>query len=253
MKISGSIVTYNNADTIKKCIDSILEYTSGKNYNFKLYIYDNASSDITPEILSTYSDKVKVIYAKENKGFGHGHNYIIKRVRTDYPFVINPDIYLEQDVMGELAEYLKNMPDIGLITPKILSIDGTEQPIPKYGPSIRYSFIGNLPGFKWLRRKYSRQDEVLSEPTDIEFCTGCFFGARTDYLKQIKGFSSSYFLYCEDSDLSKKVLADGKKIVYYPDAEAYHNWNRENTHSVKAFFRFIRSLLIYFKKWGWQF
>ncbi len=253
MKVSASIVTYNNSDTIDKCISSILESASGKDYSFRLYIYDNASSDITPEILSTYGNRIKVIFAKENKGFGHGHNYIIKRVRSDYHFVINPDIYMKEDVLGELAGYLQDNSDIGLITPKILSVDGTEQPIPKYGPSIRFSFIGNLPGFKWLRKKYSRQDEKLSDPTDIEFCTGCFFGARTDYLKKIKGFSSDYFLYCEDSDLSRKVLADGKRIVYYPYAEATHHWNRENTHSAKAFFRFIRSLLIYFRKWGWKF
>ena len=252
MKISGSIVTYNNSETIEKCISSILEETKDKSYDFKLYIYDNASSDDTVDIVSRFPE-VKLIKADKNSGFGHGHNYIIRRVRSDYHFVINPDIsFLQQkDTLGEMVSYLQDHKDIGLITPKILSPDMTEQAIPKYGPSIRFSFIGNLPGFKWLRRKYSRQDENLSEPTDIEFCTGCFFGAGTEYLKYIRGFSSSYFLYCEDSDLSKRVLLDGRRIVYYPYVEAVHNWNRENTHSAKGFFRFLRSLLIYFRKWGW--
>ncbi|MBP3234226.1 MAG: glycosyltransferase family 2 protein [Eubacterium sp.] len=253
MKITASIVTYNNAETIEKCIDSILRETEKKNYKFRLYIYDNASSDITPEILSTYSDRVKVIYSDANRGFGYGHNYIIRRVRSDIHFVVNPDIYIDEDVFGQMAEYLTDNPDTGLITPKILSNDGSIQPIPKYGPSIRFSFIGNLPGFKWLRRKYSRTDENLSDATDIEFCTGCFFGAKTGYLKEVHGFSPEYFIYCEDSDLSKKVLADNKRIIYYPYVNAYHNWSRDNTHHLKGFAMFIRSLIIYFNKWGWKF
>jgi GT2 family glycosyltransferase len=253
MKITASIVTYNNSETIEKCIESLLKETGNRGYKFRLYIYDNASTDITPELLSGYSDRVKVIYGDTNKGFGYGHNYIIKRVRSDVHFVINPDIYIEEDILGEMAEFLKYNAETGLITPKILNTDGTLQPIPKYGPSIRYSFIGNLPGFKWIRRKYSRFDEDLSEATEIEFCTGCFFGGRTDYLKKLHGFSPEYFIYCEDSDLSKKVLKDEHNIIYYPYVSAYHNWSRDNTRHFRGFVRFIRSLIIYFNKWGWKF
>ncbi|MBO4863554.1 MAG: glycosyltransferase family 2 protein [Eubacterium sp.] len=253
MKITASIVTYNNSETIKKCVESLLAETDKRGYTFRLYIYDNASTDVTPEILGTFEDRVRVIYGKENKGFGYGHNYIIRRVRSDVHFVINPDIYIEQDIIGEMASYLEENKDTGLITPKILNTDGTMQAIPKYGPSIKFSFIGNLPGFKWIRRKYSRSDENLDTPTEIEFCTGCFFGARTDYLKKVKGFSPEYFIYCEDSDLSRKVLADGKKIIYYPYVDAYHNWGRDNTRHLRGFIRFIRSLIIYFNKWGWKF
>ena len=48
MKITGSIVTYNNARTIEKCIESVLKQTAGKDYDFKLYVYDNGSEDDTP-------------------------------------------------------------------------------------------------------------------------------------------------------------------------------------------------------------
>ena len=86
MKITTSIVTYNNSETIKKCVESLLAETDKRGYTFRLYIYDNASTDVTPEILGTFEDRVHVIYGKENKGFGYGHNYIIRRVRSDAPY-----------------------------------------------------------------------------------------------------------------------------------------------------------------------
>ena len=44
---------------------------------------------------------------------------IIKRVKSDYHFVINPDIFLDMDTVGELADYAckdENLSD--LVTPK---------------------------------------------------------------------------------------------------------------------------------------
>ena len=252
MKVSAGIVTYNNSKTIAACIESILRTVAGGDYDFRLYVYDNASTDDTVSIVKSF-ENVKVITSKINRGFGSGHNYIIRRVKSDIHFVINPDITLEEDAIGRLAETLMVSPDIGLITPVILSPDGSIQPIPKYGPSITFSFIGNLPGFKWLRRRYARQDENLVKPTDIEFCTGCFFAGRTDFLKKLRGFDSRFFLYCEDSDLSVRVLRTGKRIVYYPYASVYHNWERENTRNLKGFLRFVKSLMRYFHKWGIKF
>ena len=76
----------------------------------------------------------------------------------DFHFVINPDIIVEGDTIGELVTCMERQPEIGLITPRVLNPDGTEQYLPKFGPSIRYSFIGNLPGMKFLRRKIGLKD-----------------------------------------------------------------------------------------------
>lgn len=253
MKITGSVVTYNNDKTIDKCLETVLGITKDKDYDFSLYVYDNASTDDTISIITSKYPQVKLIKSDENKGFGAGHNAVIKRVRSDYHFVINPDIFVDKDTFGTLVSYLESHEDTGLITPKVLNTDGTEQHLPKYCPTIRYVIISKFPGFKYLRRRYTRQDEGLREPTEIEFCTGCFFGARTSYLKKMRGFSNRYFMYCEDSDLSKRVMKDGKKIIFYPDTTVYHNWQRDNTGNLKGIFRFLRSLLVFFKKWGWRF
>ena len=252
MVITGSIVTHNNEKSIRACLESILRETADKDYEFKLYIYDNASSDGTLGIIHEFPE-VSVVCDTENKGFGAGHNDLIKKVRSDYHFVINPDISVDMDTIGKLTEYLKANPDVGLVTPKVLNTDGTEQYLPKYTPTVRYVIISKFPGFKYLRRRYTRQEEKLDTPTDIKFCTGCFFGASTSYLKKMRGFSNRYFMYCEDADLSERVLRYGKRIVFYPDCTVYHNWQRDNTGSFKGIMRFMKSLMVFFQKWGFRF
>lgn len=253
MIITGGVVTYNNAKTIERCLSSVLAETAGKEYEFKLYLYDNGSTDGTVEIVERLFPEVILIRDNRNRGFGAGHNAIIKRVHSDIHFVINPDIYLDMDTIGILADYLSSRPEVGLVTPKILNTDGTQQYLPKYCPTIRYVIISKFPGFKYLRRIYTRQDEELIEPVEIEFCTGCFFGARTAYLKRKKGFSNRYFMYCEDSDLSRRVREEGRSIIFNPSCTAYHNWQRDNTGNIRGIYRFLRSLVVYFNKWGWEF
>ncbi len=252
MKISGGIVTYNNADTIEACIASVLLHT--KDCDFTLYVADNNSADGTADLIKEKFPQVRVLSLAENKGFGAGHNRILREVRSDYHVVINPDIQLKENTILTLASYLEADTDhtIGQITPRVLNTDDTEQFLPKYCPSIRYCYVSKLPGFHYLRDRYTRKAESFDEPTEIEFCTGCFFMARTAFLKKLGGFNKQFFLYCEDSDLSKRVMEQGKKIIFYPHCSVYHDWHRANTRSLRGILQFTKSLLVYFKRWGFH-
>lgn len=253
MKITGSIVTHNNSRTIYDCISGILKNTKDRDYDFRLYVYDNNSEDDTVSIIVKNFPEVTVICDEDNRGFGYGHNAIMKKVHSDVHMVINPDVVVDMDTIGILAKYISEHDEVGLVTPRVLNRDGSEQYLPKYCPTIRYTGMSKLPGFHYLRRRYTRQNEKFEKPTEIEFCTGCFFAVRTDYIKKMRGFSNRYFMYCEDSDLSRRVMKDNKKIIFYPDAYIYHDWKRDNTNNFVGMKRFIKSLLVYFHKWGWEF
>ena len=70
------LCSYNSEDTIKECVDSILNQTFRL---FSLYIFDDCSSDRTVEILKTYKDRrVTVISSKKNIGTYAGKNFVLK-------------------------------------------------------------------------------------------------------------------------------------------------------------------------------
>lgn len=250
IKVSGCIVTYNNGKIIEKCIRSILEHTKG--VDFTLYISDNNSTDHTVQLIKEKFPQVIVVENKVNGGFGHGHNAVIPYLDSAYHFVINPDIFIDRDVISELTKYMADHKEVGMITPKIMNDNGTEQQLPKRNPNIRYLFLSKLKPFKKYRRIYTREDEKLSQPTEVDFCTGCFFGIRTSLYKKVKGFDSRYFMYMEDADLSRTVRKK-YKIIFYPLCYVYHEWHRENVKNFKGIRRWLFSMVKYFNKWGWKF
>lgn len=249
-KVSGCIVTYNNSDTIYECVSSILNNTG--NLNFSLFVVDNGSTDETVDIIRENFPQVKVIRNDKNLGFGHGHNKVLKFIDSEYHVVINPDITMKMDAVSELCDYLEEHAETAMITPKVLNTDGTEQHLPKYCPSIRHVILSKLGPFRYLRKQYTRENENLIEPTEVEFCTGCFFVIRTSAFKELDGFDTRFFMYCEDADLSKRIRIFSK-IVFYPYVYVTHAWKRDNTGNLKGITRFLSSLLKYFTKWGIKF
>lgn len=65
MKFSVVIPTYNRADFIKRCIDSVLEQTF---QDFEIVVVDNFSDDNTLEIIESYNDARIHIFQIHNNG-----------------------------------------------------------------------------------------------------------------------------------------------------------------------------------------
>lgn len=250
IKVSGCIVTYNNIDVIESCIDSILDKTKG--VDFTLFVVDNGSTDGTVELIRDKYSQVTLILNDRNLGFGEGHNRVLDRLDSMYHVIINPDIKLVEDSVTRLCDYMEKHDNVSMITPRILNEDGTEQHLPKYCPTVRYVIISKLKPFKYLRRRYTRQDEGLRLPTKVEFSTGCFSLIRTALFKELGGFDKRYFMYCEDADLSRRVIKCGD-IMFYPLTQVIHRWERDNTGSIKGVGRFMASLCKYFLRWGFRF
>ena len=101
------------------------------------------------------------------------------------------------------------------------------------------------------RDEYTLADILPQEPTEVQFATGCFMMIRTHVFYRMEGFDPRFFLYHEDSDLSRRAMNFGK-IVYHPEMEVVHAWHRDSSHEARAALRHLRSTLQYFHKWGWR-
>ena len=246
--LSIAIVTYNSADEICGCLKSITENT--KEVGYKLYIIDNASTDNTVELVRQSFPQVTVIETGENRGFGFGHNRLLD---TDckYHAVINPDITVDSDVFSALVGYLEAHPEAVLVTPKIYNPDGSEQHLPKRRPTAKYMLLGRLSRYlrflKPVRDEYTMAEFNITEPCEIEFCTGCFMLMRSEAFKKIGGFDEGFFMYLEDADLSDRIAQYGK-IVFNPLCRATHNWDCGSSKSLKLLLYHFASMFRYLKK-----
>lgn len=247
-ELSVSVVTYNNKSEIGRLLKSVIEYT--KSVEYEITVVDNASQDGTVEYIRENFPTVKVIETGENRGFGHAHNKMLG-VNSTFHAVLNPDIELKSDVLGELVSYLKANEEVALVTPKILNPDGTQQCLPKRRPTLKYMVLGRLSRYikalEPIRDEYTMKNVNIDKPTQIEFCTGCFMVMRTELFKKVGGFDERFFMYLEDVDLTERLSAYGK-VMFYPDAFAVHNWEGGSSKNLRLMKIHISSMFKYFKK-----
>ncbi len=225
--ISAAIVTYNGGETALNAANSILVNT--KKYPLEFYVFDNASTDDTVKILSGI-EGLKVRENKENIGFGAAHNKILENKIGKYHFVINPDILVKSDVLSDMVDFMEKNTDVVMCMPKILNEDDTEQKLPKEKPTFKTLFWGRLS--KKVRSKYVWADREITDVTDIDFCTGCFFCIRSETFSKLGGFDERFFMYLEDADLTSRAKKYGR-VVMNPNISVTHIWKRESAKKLK--------------------
>ncbi len=247
--LTVGIVSHHNRNEMITLLDSIQHYTKGIRY--RIYVVDNGAPNYDTAAFLREAYPHITVLCRENKGFGAGHNELIPYMDSRYHAVVNPDISLKDDALTALVQYLDDHPECTMVCPKITFEDGTEQPLPKRSPSYRYLVLGRLGNhikpFRKYRVAYTRADENLSEPTEVDFCSGCFFVTRTANYKKIGGFDEDYFMYLEDADFTERMHLLGK-TVYHPQISVIHHWKGGSRQSKKLLWMHIRSMMLYMKK-----
>jgi len=232
-KLSISIVNFDS-DSIDTCLNSI-------DYG-EVYVIDNSGGN--------KQFKAKVIRSRNN-GFGAGHNLAIMKTNAKYHLVLNPDMILGKGVLKKLVDHMDKNPRIGAISPKILDKKRRIQHLCRRNPDL-LSLIFSRLGIKSRRLSmYQMRDKDYGKSFDVPFVSGSFMLLRRSVLKKTGLFDKRFFLYFEDADLSRRI-SKISRIVYYPSLSVVHDWKGGSRRSLKLFFIHLKSMFLYFNKWGWK-
>lgn len=256
LRVTFSVVVYNSPyEEVERVVKSLLLYKEEKT----IYVVDNSPTVSLPFICQLDAC-IRYKHFPSNIGFGAAHNWALERAHEEgssYHFIVNPDVYYDQDVAAPMVEYLEAHPMIGEMMPRILSPDGTKQYLPKLMPTplmllqrqADRLFHGRCQ--QWMERfemRSMRDDRVY----EIGHVSGCFAVLRMEAYEKCGGFDKRFFLYFDDTDLSRRVHQH-YVTAYYPMAYVYHKYGHAASKSTKHFMLFLVSLIKYFNKWGWLF
>ncbi len=125
--VSIIIVTYNNVEYTKQCVNSILNKSAYPNY--ELIIIDNASVDETPKYLMELEKKYDNIIVKlndENKGFAAGNNDGLRIAKGKYLILLNNDTLVTRGWINGLIKHI-GLQNIGMVCPVTNSIGNEAQ------------------------------------------------------------------------------------------------------------------------------
>lgn len=250
-----SIVVYNtDVSILKKAVESLFD----TKLKIKLFLID------TGNIKNRYNlfpnQTVEYHFMEMNLGYGAGNNFALSlSEECKYFLIMNPDVFIIEDALEKLIQFMDRNSDIGILIPKVLNEDGSIQYLNKRHPAILPLFIRRfLPKslqkfFQNTLDLYEMKDLNYDENFSVPFISGAFMLCQKNILDQVGGFDKRFFLYFEDADLSRKIQSIGFKTVYYSKSKIIHIWNRGSHKESKLAFYFISSMIKYFQKWGWSF
>lgn len=252
-KLTFSIVTYNtDIVLLRKVISSITVNC----VDFKLFVINNSPTDILREMVRG-DDRIEYIYNNHNVGFGAGHNIAIRRaieMGGKYHFVVNPDIFFEENVISRMVDFMDENEGIGMMMPKILYPDGRIQYLPKLLPFPISLLLRKLKRPKCIYERFIRRYEMRDVPDGVIYnppiLSGCFSLLNLKVIQEIGGYDEHFFMYFEDFDLSRRVH-EKYKTLYFPFVSVYHCYEAGANKEMKLFKIFVNSAVRYFNKWGW--
>lgn len=255
--LSVSIVLYNASRKDFFNIAKNIDFFGNISYvKCRFYLIDNNSSDSqSKKLLKNFSTNtdVKKIFLNKNYGFGGGHNSILQRINSDIHIIMNADIIMKDyEGMVKSLNFMRAHKNVALLSPLIKGMDGRTQYLNRKEPTIfdlAIRFLGpNV--FPARQAEFVKKSNGYKKVQNIENASGCFMIIRTEALKQVGGFDDRYFMYMEDTDLTKKISRIGS-CLFFPNLVVTHRWVRGN-HALKGSLQMIKSMISYFNKWGWK-
>ena len=126
----------------------------------------------------------------ENTGYGRGNNLLGLDSDADYLLIMNPEIMLPPHGIIDLTDPFRD-PAVGMTEARQIPVEHPKE----YHP----------------------------ETMETEWCSGACFMIPGALFQALKGFDSeTFFMYCEDVDLSWRVRMAGRKLYYQPLCGVFH-------------------------------
>lgn len=255
MNLTFSVLTYNSADTIEKCLTSLID--ASKAFDAEICLIDNASQDHTVTLVRKKYPSVRIIENKVNSYFS-AHNLVINQAKGKYVAIINPDIELTKDAVAKVTDFLNKNPDIVAAVPAHVLPNGKTELVAKRRITPKdclwvYTFFQI---FNKTRKANLHKDINLpaaqggGETIFAEVLQDSCLFARAESLKKIGGYDKNFKLYFTEDDLCLRLARFGK-LVYLPQITVCHlqstSIKKEPPFRIRAI-RFL-DMLTYLKKY----
>lgn len=130
MKISVVTVVYNCADTIRGCIESVLnqDYT-----NLEYIIIDGGSKDGTVDVIKEYEHRLGKFVSEKDKGIYDAMNKGLKLATGDVVGILNADdFFYSTDTISKIAKAFVKKPELDATIADIVFVNETNTRIVRH-------------------------------------------------------------------------------------------------------------------------
>lgn len=223
-KVDIVIVNWNAGPLLANCLQSLAAADLSR--VAEVVVVDNGSVDGSAD-LEVPGLPLRVVRAGRNLGFGRACNLGAGQGSADYVLLLNPDTEVAAETIRQVAAYLDDPEhaDIGVLGIRLVDRQGGAQRHCARFPTWRTFLAGSFGLTHLLPRQFKpvlMQEFDHLETRDVDHVMGAFYCIRRSVFEAVGGFDEAYFVYFEDLDLSRRVVAAGHRIRYLAEPEAYH-------------------------------
>ena len=205
------IASFKSEKKIKGCLNSIDKQA-------KVLVIENSNNLSFKENLEKEFSNVECVLAGANIGYGSANNIGLKKVKTKYALILNPDATLHSSALENFIKATEKIYDFAIMAPYIQEEKDKFDKINDL-KNISPVEVGNVKGFAMFLN--------ISEFREVGF------------------FDENFFFYFEEIDLCKRLINHGKKIYLIPEIKIDHGGGLSHDQSINVEMELSRN-------WHWM-
>lgn len=217
------VLNYNDADTTL----DLLKRIEPMEIIDQIVLVDNKSTDNSLERLKEQeSNKVHVVCAKKNGGYGSGNNvgigYLRKNYSCDYIIIANPDVIFNESVIKKMV----NEFDENTVIVAPLTLDSKKErqlPIAWKVPTVKDYFLFSSIVLNKIFKPFQYPTRFFNtDICEVDCVWGCLFMLNNSLIED-KLYDENIFLFFEESCIGKQFKDKGYKTKLLMNVDYIHN------------------------------
>jgi len=248
-KVSITIPSKDKSHILKKCVDSILNKTTYKNY--EIIIVDNQSRE--EKTFEYYTElknihKIKLLEYANPFNFSEINNYAVSQIDTEYIIFLNNDIEVITEEWIEFMLGFAQRKETGAVGAKLLYPNDTIQ-----HAGLILDDKGNVrrSHHRYPRYSLGYAGRILSIQNVSAVAAACMM-IRREVFTEVGGFDPQFVIAHGDIDFCLKLRDKNYLILYEPHAELYHHESltRGYEDTLEKVERLKKETDLLLRKWG---
>ncbi|MGB7271256.1 MAG: glycosyltransferase family 2 protein [Albidovulum sp.] len=235
------VVTFNAADVIEECLDSLMALEGAAP---RIVVVDNSSTDDTVETARRWAQKrgagaglmqegeapklsgtalgarVTLLHSGANRGFAGGVNIGLKALAASpeisHFWVLNPDAFADPKAALAILAAAQSTPDYGIIGGRVCYADPPHRIQIDGGTINRWTGVTSN-----INLGAPRASAVMPSASEMDFVTGANLVVSRQFYETVGPMREDYFLYYEEADWALRRGA--LPMIIAPGFCVYHH------------------------------
>ena len=191
------ITSFKSDEIIRNCLNSI-------DRQYRILLVENSNNLELKKSIEREFANVECILTGENFGYGKANNIGLKKVKTRYALILNPDATLHASTLENFFNAINHLSEFAII-----------------GPHIQEKKVEN-----------KKNDSYSSSPILVKNVKGFAMFLNMSEFRDIGFFDENFFLYFEEIDLCRRLVNSRKKIYLVPSIKVNHMGGQSHSEAI---------------------